>query len=496
MMRLVSSVRSAAALVAVLLPAAVLPAASCDGSDSTPPAKVVVHVLFPEGTNPMVGATRVVFTFNKPNVDTFVETVPTDIGTMAELSFTYTFPDEMATTVLEVSAEDGSGAVRARGRSMPFDLIRGLMLDVGVLVLQPGVWSYAPATTRLAMARAMHGAVATGDGGLLVAGGTTLGGVTPSVEVFDLNAWERVAGIPDMPAPRSRFATLALNADQTLLVGGVMASGTADLFDGPTQSWSVVGLPPELPDTWKAPRVVDLNDGTGIFLGGFDGSDVPVGLIVRGTLTGFNVLSGTTTRVQPAVTPVTTPDGPRLLLFGGNLGGEASASLLDPATGTVEDEVNAPADVRYFTSVATVSGNRVIVVGGVGPDGTTLLTNALLFDADCLDVLAGCASVWSDMGPVLSSSGGFADAVGVPIDPEGDDPRALFIGGVDGSENPVPNSIMVNAETGIGIRFPMRTPRASAAILQLPTGQIAAIGGLDGTGTPLDSIEVFEPPAR
>jgi hypothetical protein len=55
---------------------------------------------------------------------------------------------------------------------------------------------------------------------------------------------------------------------------------------------------------------------------------------------------------------------------------------------------------------------------------------------------------------------------------------------------------MVNAETGIGIRFPMRTPRASAAILQLPTGQIAAIGGLDGTGTPLDSIEVFEPPAR
>jgi hypothetical protein len=434
-----------------------------------------------------------VLTFQKPEVDTFPEPVPADVATRTELVYTYTFPREAATTVLEVTAEDATGIVRARGRSIPFDILAGKRQVIGVLPLQPGFWTLGPAAMKLTQARALLGAAVVGDGGIMVAGGTTAAGVTPTVELFDLNLYAPAPGATAMPAPRSKFAMLALNADQVLMVGGVMASTEADLYDGPRQAWSALPLPAAIPPTWAGPRFLNVGGGTSLLWGGFDGSDVPVPNLLLASPAGLSLMDATHTRADPDATLVQTLDGPRVLFYGGNAPGEPSASLLDPVAGTMEDDPLAPDDARTHGSVVGVGGMRAVVAGGLGPTGD-LTTNARVFNATCADPAAAC-SVWSDLGPVLSR-GGFADARGVPIDPTTDDPRALFVGGVNATDTPVADAVIVNAETGIGSRFPLQTPRSGTALLRLPTGQFVVIGGLDAAGNPLDTMEFFEPPAR
>lgn len=476
--------------------AALAVAAGGCGDEGTAPARIVAHVLVPDGVNPLVGATRLVFTFEKPDVATFVEPVPADVGTLPELLFTYTFPESEATAVLEVVAEDASGVARARGRSIPFDIVAGRTLNIGVLVLAPGRWELAPATLKLATARMLHGAAVTGDGGLIVAGGTTATGVTQTVELFDLNAMAPVppADVPTLPAARSRFAMLALNADQVLLIGGVTASTQADLWNGPTAAWTALPLPAGVPEVWAGPRFATLGDGSALLWGGVDGADAPVSALVRADAGGLSLLDGTAGRADPAGVPVQTPEGLRFLLVGGNEAGLPFASLLDPIAGTVEDDVTAPDEVRTRHTVIRVGASRALVAGGYGATGE-LSTYVWIFDGACLDPAAGC-SVWSNMGPALSSVGGLADAVGVGLDPEHEDPRAVLVGGVDAADNPAADALILNAETGVAVRFPLRTPRAHGAVVRLPAGQIVYVGGIDGDGNPLDTIELFEPPAR
>lgn len=484
--------RSAAWWLAVA--ALAVAAGGCDGEEATP-ARIVAHVLVPEGVNPLVGLTRLVLTFEKPNVATFVETLPADVGTMTELVYTYTFPESEATAVLDVVAEDASGSPRAHGRSIPFDIVSGRTLSVGVLVLAPGQWSLAPATLKLSTARMLHGAAVTGHGGLMVAGGTTATGVTPTVELFDLNAMAPVppGDVPTLPSARSRFAMLALNADQVLLVGGVTASTQADLWNGPTATWTSLPLPAGVPEVWTAPRFAALGDGSALLWGGVDGSAAPVPAIVRAGAAGLTKLEGTTDRSDPAGVPVQTPDGLRFLLVGGNEPGMPFASLLDPVTGAIEDDATAPAEVRTRHTVIRVGTSRVAVAGGLDATGA-LTTFVWIFDGACLDPAAGCV-VWSAAGPMLGSVGGMADAVGVGIDPAHEDPRAVLVGGVDATDRPVADAVILNTRTGIAVRYPLRTPRAQGAVVRLPTGQIGYVGGLDRDGNPLDTIELFEPPA-
>lgn len=470
-------------------------ASGCDDGGGDSAARIVVHVLLPDGVNPLVGTAQLEITFEKPDVARFVEAVPADVGTLTELVFTYTFPESEATAVVDVAAQDAGGFARARGRSIPFDIVSGRTLNIGVLVLAPGQWVRAPATMTLATARMLHGAVVTGDGGLMVAGGTTASGVTPSVELFDLNAMAPVpeADVPTLPAARSRFALLPLNADQVLAIGGVTASTQGDLWDGPSASWRPLALPAGLPEVWAGPRFSPLGDGSGLLWGGTDGSDAPVSALVRVEPAGLSVLDGTTAQADPAGVPIQTPDGLRFLLVGGNEAGLPFASLLDPVAGVLEDDATAPDEVRTRHTVVRIGASRALVAGGFGATGE-LSTYVWVFDADCLDPGAGCTA-WSSLGPALSGIGGMADAVGVGVDPDHDDPRAVFVGGVDATDTPIGDALILNAETGIGSRFRLQTPRAAGAVVRFPAGQIAYVGGIDSDGSPVDTIELFEPPA-
>ena len=175
-----------------------------------------------------------------------------------------------------------------------------------------------------------------------------------------------------------------------------------------------------------------MDAGTAIFLGGFDGTDLPVPLLVRGTGTEITTIVDTLDRADPSVTPVQTPDGLRFLLYGGNELRTMAAALLDPETGTAEEDFDSPDETRTRSSAALVGDDRVLVLGGFGSDGTTLVSNGRVLDLACVDGPPTC-SRWSDLGPGLAA-GGLADAVGGALDAEGGDPRAIFIGGVDASD--------------------------------------------------------------
>jgi hypothetical protein len=448
----------------------------------------------------LIGVVRLVLEFDTETSDsTFTETptaagdAGTDGGT-GQYVYTYEFPGVNGPASLEVTGEDAGAIVRVRGRSAGLAILAGRIVDVAVFMAPPSTFVYGPPGVRLATARAHHGAAVVGGAGFLVAGGAAASGAVDSIELFDLRAWDAVADTPRLPSLRSRFALVALDPNTLLFVGGVPGDAAINVFDGPSGEWSSYPLPEELPAAWIEPRAAVLPDLSAVLLGGTDADDRPVAAVARAGPTGINLLSTTTARRNPTATTIDTPDGIRVLVYGGNAEGEVRAALFDPDTDELTEIVEeSMTDARERHTVVRVGPRRAVVAGGVDPTGD-LATHAWVADMDCLGADSGCA-VFSDTGPTLSALP-FADAVGIGIDESGDDPRALFVCGVDETDDPVRDAVIIDGEAGGLIRLPLKTPRSACAAVRLPTGQIAVIGGIDADGNPLDTIELLQPAVR
>lgn len=291
-----------------------------------------------------------------------------------------------------------------------------LLLDGTVLV---GSSAYDPTTGHWAETGAMvtdagsAAAVLLADGRVLVPGGFGAEGfIYATAEIYDprIRTWGATG---QMSMSRGYETATGLLDGRVLVAGGLslttLANGdsdtravaTSELFDPSSGKWTATG-------SMHAPRIQHtatlLTDGRVLVAGGepSDGSGVTVGTAEiydpsAGSWTTTGVMS--TVRLNPKA--VLLSDG-RVLVIGGSgaldpLGNPvllASAELYDPGTGTWAGTSDMSiAWGEAFTATVLADG-RVLVAGGVGPDGS--LASAEVYNPDLRPIpgsgLSSCGS--------------------------------------------------------------------------------------------------------
>lgn len=254
----------------------------------------------------------------------------------------------------------------------------GVLADAQLYEPTQEAWSRAGT---MATPRAYHTATLLPSGKVLVAGGdsTVAGsGHTKAVEVYDPLSGSWSAAAPMTTARRLHTATL-LQSGKVLVAGGYdsnLATSAAELYDPATGMWTATG-------SMGTPRAFHtatlLQTGEVLVVGGFPGTGR-----VLSTAERYDPASGTWRGAGTMGNPryyhvaIPLPSG-KVLVAGGNLDGAntiAAAELFDPASGTWTATGSMTAARRWHTATLLVSG-RVLVAGGAPTGG---LSNAELYD--------------------------------------------------------------------------------------------------------------------
>ena len=243
-------------------------------------------------------------------------------------------------------------------------------------------------------------------------------------------------------------------------------------------------------------------------------------------------------RVRRGGQAVTAPDGSAFLIGGGDLGAAAIAERFDPRRGALTDAVplaaRLGATAALFGSGATA---RVVVVGGVDEGGAAVgLVELIRLANDAATVEVGAVGVLDrrdltvttltdgrvvvigghrpsgpsvgDIDVIEDRTGGvevrhitatlaypraghtatrLGDDVGAPV---------LVVGGVDAAGAAIADAELWKPLSGT-LADPalftrrMRVPRSHHAARLMPDGSVLIIGGVDGAGAPVASIERF-----
>jgi hypothetical protein len=310
--------------------------------------------------------------------------------------------------------------------------------------------------------RERHSATLLPDGRIFVAGGNG--------SPISLMLWDEDAGFLDagqMTQPRSGHASALLPNGDVLLVGGFASPQTAERCR-PGGTCRAIG--PPLHPLYRNSSAV-LHDGRVLLLGGSTDGVVEQAMIeVYDPDTDAFTDAGVMLLPRHQATSVTLPDG-RVLTGAGYsaLGDSAQAELYDPATGTVSS-AGSTAVAHGDAPLVLLPDGRVAMVGGYGA--------AALPDSE----------VWlPDAGWQPLANLGTARALAVPIVMRDD--RAYFVGGSDGTLSLTPiDRLELNADAFEG-QTPLGTPRCYHSLTLLPSGEVLAIGGLNGNVTILNTVE-------
>jgi hypothetical protein len=230
-------------------------------------------------------------------------------------------------------------------------------------------------TGNLNVARVDHTATLLPNGKVLVAGGSsTLNNPLASAELYDpaSGTWTLTGS---MGTPRSRHAATLLVSGKVLVVGGDArtssstsgGTGTAELYDPATGTWTSTGSLHGTSPAWKsAPR---MQNGKVLVAGGFS-SDSVRSAELYDPVTGTWNLTGSLVTARYWQSATLLRDG-RVLIARGSDEGDlmttlASAELYDPIAGTWS-ETPAPSHAGSVMHTATLlPDGRVLVAGGYG----------------------------------------------------------------------------------------------------------------------------------
>jgi PKD repeat protein len=254
-------------------------------------------------------------------------------------------------------------------------------LSSATLVLLSGVQAAhaADPTGSMAAARADHMAAKLPDGRILVAGGTSTGGISTSgVEIYDPSTGTFGLSSPLLEARSAAgFATLA--DGRILVVGGVRQTSSgglllrsAEIFDPSSASWSLTAGSLTGNTTTMFPMTVSLLDGRVLVI---DGRNFQVFDPASGV---FSQAIGLTTMRSGAAAAL-LPNG-HVLLAGGQDATNtvlSSAEIWNPAT-NLWTPASAMATARTSFSATRLADGRILVTGGINSTGKQ--GSAELFD--------------------------------------------------------------------------------------------------------------------
>jgi Galactose oxidase, central domain len=361
-------------------------------------------------------------------------------------------------------------------------LLLGLLLALVAAAIAAGVLRPTPVrlpgwTATGAMVIPRDGAAATllREGRVLVAGGSAEDGGGPALtaELYDPKSgtWTATGG---MTIPRLGATATLLRDGRVLVTGGADDNGaciSAELYDPKSGTWAVTGS--RVNQTCNF-AVTLLPDGRVLVAGG-DHSVFPFGGQASAEL--YDPLSGTWTATRnmtatrgSGVTATPLSDG-RVLVAGG--GGATStgpsAELFDPGSGTWSP---AGSPDSYGGTATLLLDGRVLLVGGDG--------SAQLYDPG--------SETWTTTGKMTTGSARGTATLLL-------DGRVLVAGGPGGpgGYGPIASADLYDPASGTWTATQsLLAPRVGHTATRLPDGRALVAGGNTGSGS-APSAELFDP---
>lgn len=260
-------------------------------------------------------------------------------------------------------------------RPILFALFAGALAACGS---QPGAGAepsenaaYQGALT-MPVARAAHAAIGLPDGRVLLIGGCVresceAGPDSGTVDAFDPRSmrFERAGALLE---PRVSTTAALLPGGKVLLAGGWVGTAitaSTELFDPKTRR-SRPG--PRLAGPRTDMAVVRLADGRILLAGGYDGRQAVAAIDIYNPADNSVRPLGTLAVRRADAEAALLPDG-RVLIVGGGSNGrgdlraEASAEIVDPATGRAR-MAGSLAHARYKHAIIALPGGKILAIGG------------------------------------------------------------------------------------------------------------------------------------
>lgn len=375
--------------------------------------------------------------------------------------------------VFEGFGEDG--ALIAYGRSGPLP-ISGITVDIALYAAAP--MSLAETPVPPVTPRADMGIAVLSYGALLAGGRTEDGDASAAVEVYSVyqHVFEEMN---DLPAARTALAAAAGARDEVYLFGGLDAGGAPSdalyRFDTAT-TLGGAGYALTTEDAGLA------RSGAVMVALGQDRFAVtgtpPVRIEgLQGRASAWDEAPALAGTAMSAVI-----DGAVYTLFAGAGNGASGAILL------VDDrfiELDPPEGAenllqRTGHAIALLPDGSMLVLGGAleTAAGTVLPTSAARLQPDSRD--------W-DIPELLTTPRTHA-AVAATSD------HLIVAGGVDENGDLAIDAEVFDAASLAPLAtLRMVTPRSHATAVPLPNGQVLIVGGVDATGTPVRTAELFTP---
>jgi hypothetical protein len=331
----------------------------------------------------------------------------------------------------------------------------------GVLTLNPVPVSVVAGPTLLTT-RSNHTATTLADGTVLITGGSDSKGPLNSAETYDPVTGTVTAvqgGTKNKVSGHT--ATLLMNG-KVLIAGGGNSSG--ELYDPAKRSFSSLGGLSQR----SFHTATRLQDGRVLLAGG--GTQT---VMLYNPATAAFASTGSMSTARQRHTAVLLASG-KVLILGGLSGSGAhlnSAEIYDPATGAFTT-IAPMKTARSSHSAVVLADQTVLVMGGANTAGTLGST----------EIFNPVTQAFSD-GPALTARQSFtAD--------RRQDNLVLVIGGANGTAKV--GSTQIYSGSGFVAGPGMLTPRSGHASAVLANGSILVTGGLNASGAPVKTTEVYK----
>ena len=438
---------------------AVCALAGCGGATGT----FSIELVTAPGSTVLEGVTRARLTLSDP-----FEQVEATRDPDGKFRLSIEVPAEGPAALVTFEGFDDAGTVVAWGRSGVLPIAA---VDASVAIYVAAPMSLAPAAVSLDPPRTEIG-VTRFSFGLVLVGGAAAGDVpTDEVAIYDVYSHELDRGMA-APAPRAGVVVGTGVTGYAYVFGGRGAAGPTGTFwrydttVAPSGAWLELDEEPLLARSGAAiaPVGSDAYIVTGMPPVALDGLS-----LTATRLTSAPDLAGTATSIER--------DGEVHTLFAGAGSGAGGLVTLDADGFTQHAGVAGAARTGHGAAV-TRAGTIVLAGGMLGGNATD---SGLVADP--------AAATFTDL-PALLSTPRTDAAIG------GNGDLMLVAGGRDAAGALLSTADVIDLATGtLRATIPMVVPRTGAVAASLATGQILVLGGVDDTGAPVGTIEIFNPPA-
>ena len=370
-------------------------------------------------------------------------------------------------------------------------LVAGLGGGASAAATAEGTWS---TTANLPTARSQAMAEVLGGGDVLVAGGFTKPGGSPTAdcELYDpaKGSWSSTGALP---LPLADAATALLPGGDVLLVGGetsvsgaLVPTGDAEIYDPGTGRWSAVApLPGGL--AVRGAAAVTLKDGDVLVAGGMAGTGSSEHTTSAAEVydPGTNRWTATTGGLSLGVSDASAVllGSGKVLVAGGiaqSGGGSPSvtrvAEVYDPGSGSFSDVSTMPTGVAYATSTLLPSG-EVLLAGGEESASGTPSASTQLFDPS--------NAAWTAGGSLpVASFGATATLL--------ETGEVLYAGGFSSSGDVTSTSALYDPATKAWTRTgSLVLGRAFAVAEAIGGGKVLVAGGEQSASADTDDAEIY-----